>query len=112
MKRMHDHQSCDVPTGVRRRLCISGHIERLASLATRAGVEGRARYRIHAPLLYMTKAQIIRAGLDAGVDFSLTHSCYDPTKEGWACGLCDSCQLRLQGFREVGIADPIRYAGK
>jgi 7-cyano-7-deazaguanine synthase len=83
--------------------------ERLANLATKAGVEGRASYRIHAPLLRLTKAQIIRAGLDAGVDFSLTHSCYDPTPAGLACGSCDSCQLRLEGFREAGIPDPVRY---
>lgn len=86
--------------------------ECLANLATKAGVEGRARYRIHAPLLRLSKAQIIRAGLDAGVDFSLTHSCYDPTEAGLACGSCDSCQLRLEGFREAGIPDPIRYAFK
>ena len=86
--------------------------ECLANLATKAGVEGRARYRIHAPLLRLSKAQIIRAGLDAGVDFSLTHSCYDPTEAGLACGSCDSCQLRLEGFREAGIPDPIRYVFK
>jgi 7-cyano-7-deazaguanine synthase len=84
--------------------------ERLAALATREGVEGRARYRIHAPLLHMTKAEIIRAGSEAGVDYSLTHSCYDPTAEGSACGACDSCLLRKQGFEEAGIPDPIRYA--
>ena len=86
--------------------------ERLANVATKAGVEGRARYRIRAPLLHMTKAEIIRAGLEAGVDFSLTHSCYDPAPAGLACGACDSCQLRLQGFREAGIPDPVRYAEK
>jgi len=84
--------------------------ERLATLATREGVEGRARYRIHAPLVHMTKAQIIRAGIDAGVDYSLTHSCYDPAPGGLACGACDSCQLRKQGFKEAGIADPTAYA--
>jgi 7-cyano-7-deazaguanine synthase len=80
----------------------------LANLATRAGVEG-ARFEIHAPLLALSKAQIIRRGIELGVDFSLTHSCYDPTPDGLACGACDSCQLRLKGFREVGREDPIRY---
>lgn len=84
--------------------------ERLANLATKAGVEGRATFRIHAPLLHMTKAQIIGAGIEAGVDFSLTHSCYDPTPEGLACGICDACVLRHRGFLEAGVADPTRYA--
>ena len=83
--------------------------ERLANLATKAGVEGAARYTIHAPLLHMSKAQIIRAGAEAGVDFSLTHSCYDPSPEGLACGACDSCVLRRRGFQEAGIPDPTRY---
>jgi len=83
--------------------------ERLANLATKAGVEGRSRFQIHAPLLHMTKAQIIRAGIEAGVDFSLTHSCYDPTAEGLACGACDSCILRRRGFEEAGIPDPASY---
>jgi 7-cyano-7-deazaguanine synthase len=83
--------------------------ERLANLATKAGVEGKARFHIHAPLLRMTKAQIIHTGIEAGVDFSLTHSCYDPTAEGWACGACDSCVLRRRGFMEAGIPDPIQY---
>jgi len=83
--------------------------ENLANLATRAGVEGVARYRIHAPLLNMSKAQIIRAGFRAGVDFSLTHSCYDPSPDGLACGACDSCILRRAGFEEAGIPDPTRY---
>jgi 7-cyano-7-deazaguanine synthase len=83
--------------------------ERLANLATKAGVERKARFQIHAPLLNMTKAQIVRAGLEAGLDFSLTHSCYDPTPEGLACGTCDSCILRRRGFDEAGIPDPIKY---
>jgi 7-cyano-7-deazaguanine synthase len=83
--------------------------EQLANLATRAGVEG-ARFEIHAPLLALSKAQIIQRGSELGVDFSLTHSCYDPTPEGRACGACDSCQLRRKGFREAGLEDPIRYA--
>lgn len=82
--------------------------ENLAAVATKAGVEG-ARLKIHAPLLQCTKAQIIRKGTELGVDFSLTHSCYDPAPEGAACGRCDSCQLRLRGFQEAGLSDPIRY---
>ncbi len=83
--------------------------ERMANLATKAGVEGKQRLIIHTPLIQMTKAQIIRRGLELGVDYSLTHSCYDPSEEGEACGQCDSCQLRLKGFREAGLEDPIRY---
>jgi len=82
--------------------------EQLANLATRAGIEGN-RFTIHAPLLDLSKAEIIQHGLSLGVDYSLTHSCYTPTVEGLACGVCDSCQLRRKGFREAGIADPIRY---
>ena len=83
--------------------------ERMANLATKAGVEGRMRLAIHAPLIAMTKAEIIRKGLELGVDYSLTHSCYDPGPGGLACGRCDSCQLRLKGFREAGVVDPVRY---
>jgi 7-cyano-7-deazaguanine synthase len=83
--------------------------ENLATLATKAGTEG-AKFHIHAPLIAMTKADIIRKAHDLGVDFSVTHSCYDPTPEGLACGLCDSCRLRLQGFREAGMTDPVPYA--
>jgi len=82
--------------------------ERLANLATRAGVEGR-RMTIHAPLLTLSKADIIRRGLELGVDFGLTLSCYDPAHDGAACGRCDACQLRLQGFRQLGRRDPARY---
>ncbi len=85
--------------------------EMLASLGTKAGVEGR-RFQIHTPLIKFSKAEIIRKGVELGVDLSLTHSCYDPTPEGLACGECDSCLLRLKGFREAGIKDPIRYAEK
>lgn len=85
--------------------------EKLANVATKAGVEG-ASLRVHAPLISLSKAEIIRRGLELGVDFSLTHSCYDPDSNGIACGQCDSCQLRLQGFREAGVRDPIPYAGK
>lgn len=83
--------------------------EQLANVATKAGVEGR-RFTIHAPLIAMSKADIIREGERLGVDFGLTHSCYDPTPEGLACGCCDSCLLRQDGFRQAGIADPITYA--
>lgn len=82
--------------------------ETLANLATRAGVEG-ARFQIHTPLIGLTKSEIIRRALSLGVDFSLTHSCYDPAPDGRACGECDSCQLRRQGFREAGLEDPIGY---
>ncbi len=83
--------------------------EKLAQLGTRAGSEG-VEFKIHAPLISMSKAEIVRKGTELGVDFALTHSCYDPTHEGEACGECDSCRLRLDGFRAAGIADPIRYA--
>jgi 7-cyano-7-deazaguanine synthase len=83
--------------------------EQLANLATKAGVEG-TRFQIHAPLISMSKADIIRKGFELGVDFSLTHSCYDPPAEGIGCGQCDSCRIRLEGFREAKLADPIRYA--
>jgi len=79
--------------------------ERLAAVATKAGVEGRA-FRVHAPLLTMTKAQIIRRGLELGLDYGVTISCYDPTPAGRPCGHCDSCQLRAKGFAEAGVADP------
>ena len=83
--------------------------EALANVATAAAVEGRGRFRIRAPLISMTKAQIIRTGLGLGVDYSLTHSCYDPAADGAACGRCDSCRLRLAGFAEAGATDPARY---
>jgi 7-cyano-7-deazaguanine synthase len=84
--------------------------ERVANLATKAGVEGQLKFRLHAPLLEMSKAEIIRRGVELGVDYSLTHSCYDPTPEGISCGHCDACQLRLQGFAAAGLTDPLRYA--
>jgi 7-cyano-7-deazaguanine synthase len=82
--------------------------EALANLATKAGVEG-ASYRIHTPLIQLSKAEIIRRGLELGVDYALTHSCYDPDSAGRACGRCDSCQLRLKGFAEAGVVDPVAY---
>ncbi|MCI0458285.1 MAG: 7-cyano-7-deazaguanine synthase QueC [Gemmataceae bacterium] len=83
--------------------------QRLANLATKAGVEGRTRMTVHAPLLHLTKAEIIRKGQELGVDYALTTSCYDPSPEGEACGHCDSCLLRRKGFTEAGVPDPTRY---
>ncbi len=83
--------------------------ESLASLATKAGVEG-TRYQVHTPLMALGKAGIIRLGLSLGVDYALTHSCYDPSPDALACGGCDSCRLRAHGFREAGVPDPTRYA--
>ena len=84
--------------------------ERLANLATKASIEGRGTFRIHAPLLYLNKAQIIRKGIELGVNYSLTLSCYDPDAVGHACGACDSCLLRQKGFAEAGVTDPTVYA--
>ena len=84
--------------------------EKMANLALKECVEGRMRIRIHTPLIKMTKAQIIIKGIELGVDFSMTHSCYDPDPNGRACGRCDSCTLRRKGFAEAGIADPTLYA--
>jgi len=83
--------------------------ETMANLATKAAVEGQGRIRIHTPLIDLSKADIIRRGMELGVDYALTHSCYDPTPEGLACGTCDSCQLRLKGFAEAGLSDPAPY---
>jgi 7-cyano-7-deazaguanine synthase len=80
----------------------------MANLATKAGVEGGG-FRIHSPLISMTKAQIITAGIALGVDYGLTHSCYDPSPAGLSCGQCDSCRLRLKGFAEAGLHDPLAY---
>ena len=81
--------------------------EKMANLATKAGVEGRRRLKIHTPLIAMTKAQIIAKGIELGVDYGLTSSCYDPSQTGEPCGQCDSCLLRLKGFRENGVSDPL-----
>jgi 7-cyano-7-deazaguanine synthase len=86
--------------------------ERLANLATKAGVEGKSRFTIHTPLIRMTKAEIIKRGHALGVDFGLTWSCYEPTADGRACGQCDSCALRLKGFKEAGLTDPLPYAAR
>jgi len=85
--------------------------ETLANIGTKAGVEGM-RFHLHTPLVKFSKAEIIRKAVELDVDLSLTHSCYDPTPDGLACGQCDSCQLRLKGFREAGVADPIQYASR
>lgn len=83
--------------------------ENVANLATKAGVEGTGHFRLHAPLITLTKEQIIQRGLALGVDYGLTHSCYDPSPEGIACGQCDSCLLRRAAFRRLGLEDPVRY---
>jgi 7-cyano-7-deazaguanine synthase len=84
--------------------------EKMANLATKAGVEGRQSLKIHAPLIALSKAQIIARGIELGVDYSMTSSCYDPSSAGQPCGQCDSCLLRQKGFRENGIEDPLRYS--
>ena len=86
-----------------------GAFQRLANLATKAGVEGRLDFKIHTPLIGLTKAQIIRRGTELGVDYGLTHSCYDPDPAGRSCGRCDACRLRLGGFAEAGLEDPLEY---
>ncbi|MGE0131505.1 MAG: 7-cyano-7-deazaguanine synthase QueC [Blastocatellales bacterium] len=83
--------------------------QEMANLATKAGVEGRQRLKIHTPLIHLTKAEIIRQGLELGVDYSITSTCYDPSSTGEACGQCDACFLRLKGFAENGVPDPVRY---
>ena len=83
--------------------------EKTANLATAAAVEGKGQYRIHTPIINMTKAQIILTGTELKVDYSLTHSCYDPDEQGKSCGRCDACRLRLKGFAEAGLKDPIEY---
>ncbi|MFE4665173.1 7-cyano-7-deazaguanine synthase QueC [Streptomyces sp. NPDC056716] len=85
--------------------------ERMANLATRAGVEGTQRLKLHSPLISMSKADIVREGLRLGVDYSLTSSCYDPDEQGQACGHCETCLLRLKGFAEAGVTDPVQYQG-
>jgi 7-cyano-7-deazaguanine synthase len=83
--------------------------ERMANLATKMATETSERLRIHTPLIQLTKAEIIQCGLDLGVDYALSSTCYDPSSEGEACGCCDACLLRIKGFEEVGIADPVSY---
>lgn len=82
---------------------------KLAQLATKAGVEDRLKFKVHAPLIRLSKAQIVRRGIELGVDFGLTHSCYDPDPAGVSCGRCDACQLRRKGFAEAGLVDPVPY---
>jgi 7-cyano-7-deazaguanine synthase len=84
--------------------------ERLANLATKAGVEGTLKFRVHAPLIDLTKAEIIRRGVALGLDYGLTFTCYDPDAAGRACGACDACRLRLRGFAEAGLQDPVEYS--
>src|SRR6185369_2598372 len=84
--------------------------EKVANLATKAGVEGSLHFKIHAPLIDKTKADIVRTGTQLGVDFALTHSCYDPDLEGRACGRCDACLIRSKGFADAGLPDPTHYA--
>jgi len=86
--------------------------EKTANLGTAAAAEGKGTYRIHTPIIDMTKCQIIRRGTELGVDYGLTHSCYDPDASGRSCGRCDSCRLRLKGFAEAGLDDPVEYVGK
>jgi 7-cyano-7-deazaguanine synthase len=86
--------------------------EKMANLATAAAVQKKGKYKIHTPIIKMTKSQIIKTGTKLGVDYSLTHSCYNPDKDGRACGRCDSCQLRLKGFAEAKLTDPIKYASR
>ena len=83
--------------------------ERLANLATKAGVEGSLAFRIHTPLIRMTKGEIVRRGVELGVDYSLTHTCYDPDRHGASCGRCDACVLRQRGFADAGLTDPLAY---
>jgi 7-cyano-7-deazaguanine synthase len=84
--------------------------EAMANLATKTGVEGRTHLKIHAPLIHLSKCEIIKLGAELGVDFKLTHSCYDPDAQGRSCGQCDSCRLRLKGFADAGLKDPLQYA--
>jgi 7-cyano-7-deazaguanine synthase len=86
--------------------------ERMANLATRAGVEGSMRLKIHTPLALLSKAEIVKLGVSLGVDYSLTHTCYDPRPDGSSCGHCDACLLRIAGFEEAGLKDPLSYPGR
>ncbi len=83
--------------------------EKMANLATAAAVQGKGKFKIHTPIIKMTKTEIIKTGIKLGVDYSLTHSCYDPDKRGRSCGRCDSCLLRIKGFTQAGLKDPLKY---
>ena len=84
--------------------------QNMANLATKSGIEGQSNIQIHTPLINLTKAEIIRLGIEMGVDYSLTHSCYDPKEDGTAWSHCDACKLRLKGFEEAGLTDPLTYS--
>jgi len=84
--------------------------QHLANLATKTGVEGKSGINIHTPLIDLTKSDIIKAGLNLNVDYGLTHSCYDPDQNGYSCGHCDACQLRIRGFKKIGLSDPLKYS--
>jgi len=84
--------------------------EKMADLATKAGIEGKSRFKIHRPLIRLSKAEIVKKAVELGIDLSLTWSCYEPSPEGLACGSCDACLLRLKGFREAGVVDPVPYS--
>ena len=84
--------------------------EKMANLATAAAVQDKGKYTIHTPIIEMSKAEIIQTGMQLGVNYSLTHSCYDPAEDSKPCGKCDSCQLRLKGFKQANLTDPVEYA--
>ncbi|HPH41879.1 MAG TPA: 7-cyano-7-deazaguanine synthase QueC [Syntrophorhabdaceae bacterium] len=86
-----------------------GAFENMANLSIKSAVEGKIKIKIHTPIINLSKAEIIRKGIELGVDYSMTHSCYDPTDDGKACGFCDSCELRRKGFRQAGVPDPTIY---
>ena len=92
------------------RLEYIAYFQHMANLATKAGVEEKSDTNIHTPLIDLTKSDIIKAGLNLNVDYGLTHSCYDPEQNGYSCGHCDACQLRIRGFEKVGLSDPIKYS--
>ena len=84
--------------------------QQLANLATKTGIEGKSPINIHTPLIDLTKSDIIKTGLGLGVNYGLTHSCYDPDQNGYSCGHCDACRLRIRGFEKAGLVDPLKYS--